>query len=71
MDKIHVRHISKSVLEYKLARSAIFKSLGSIVQNIEHMDKAIMSIKLGLTVEPKEEKSNVFSKILRALRIRT
>ena len=68
MDKIPVRHIRKAIWEYKLARTAIFKSLGSIVQNIEHMDKAIMSIKLGLTVEPKE-KINVLSKILSALRI--
>ncbi|KKK93868.1 hypothetical protein LCGC14_2688580 [marine sediment metagenome] len=68
MDKIPVRHIRKAMLEYKLARTAIFKSLGSIVQNIEHMDKAIMSIKLGLTVEPKEGKVNVFNKIFQIVR---
>ena len=67
MDKIPVRHIRKAMLEYKLARTTIFKSLGSIVQSIEHMDKAIMSIKLGLTVEPKE-KVNIFNKIFQIVR---
>ena len=42
MDKIPVRHIRKSMLEYKFARTAIFKSLGSIVHNIERMDKALL-----------------------------
>lgn len=70
MDKIPVQRVRKAMEDYKEARRNIFKSLSSIVQNLERMDRTFVTIKHSLTVEPsKEERSNVFHKIFQTLRI--
>ena len=72
MDKIPVQRVRKAMEDYKEARRNIFKSLSSIVQNLERMDRTFVTIKHSLTVESsKEERSNVFTKIFQTLRIRS